>query len=261
MTEGLKKFDEISLLITHYNRSLSLERLLKDFEDKHICFNEIVVSDDCSRTEHLNHLEQLKDHYGFKLIKTEKNRGLANNINKGQRAVSSPFTLYIQEDFVPTELFCQSLINGLELIREDPKIDLIRFYAYHKHPYLKPVKNKFSEMEFHFWRCNFWQFYCYSDHPHLRRSNFPDKFGDYEEGLFSDRAEFKMVISFLQKKGKSLIHDDYQKIFTQENSALEPSQVPRKKFREWLQLTDFFLIKFIRAIYRNVKFRIDYLFL
>ena len=261
MAEEHKKFDEISLLITHYNRSLSLERLLNNFKDKHIYFNEIVVSDDCSRSEHLNHLEQLKDLFGFKLVLAEKNKGLANNINKGQRAVNSPYTLYIQEDFVPTELFYKSLIDGFSLIKEDPQIDLIRFYAYHKHPYLKPIKNNFAEMKFHFWRCNFWQFYCYSDHPHLRRSNFPEKFGDYQEGIFSDRAEFKMVISFLQKKGIALIHDDYQNLLTQENSALEPSQVSRKRFRERLQLTDFFLIKFIRTIYRNIKFRIDYLFL
>lgn len=253
-------FDEITLLITHYNRSLSLERLLKSFEDKHIRFNEIVVSDDCSKIEQLNYLEKLKDRFGIRLILTGKNKGLANNINKGQRAVKTPFTLYVQEDFIPSERFCQSLIDGFALMKEDAQIDLVRFYAYRKHPFLKPIKNGFSEMEFHFWRPNASQFNCYSDHPHLRKSSFLEKFGDYKEGIKSDRAEFKMVISFLQHKGKALIHNDYQGIFTQENSSQEPSQVARKKIKKYLQLSDSFLIKIVRIVYRNIKFRLEYLF-
>ena len=253
-------FSEISLLITHYNRSLSLERLLKAFEDKNIRFNEIIVSDDCSKTEHLNYLEQLKSRYGIKLVLAPKNGGLANNINKGQRAVTSPYTLYVQEDFIPTGKFYQSLIDGLNLIKADPEIDLVRFYAYRKHPYLKPVKNEFAEMEFHFFRPNTAQFNCYSDHPHLRRTSFLEKFGNYKEGLKSDRAEFKMVISFLKHHGKALIHNDYREIFNQENSAEEPSQVPRKKLRKHIQTTDSFMITAIRTVYRNIKYRLDYLF-
>ncbi|MEI6048266.1 MAG: glycosyltransferase [Bacteroidota bacterium] len=253
-------FGEITLLITHYNRSISLERLLKSFEEKQIRFNEIVVSDDCSKSEHLKNLEMFADRYGIRLVLTAKNKGLANNINKGQRAVKTPFTLYVQEDFTPTDLFCKSLIDGLTIIKEDEKTDLVRFYAYRKHPYLRPVKNEFAEMEFHFWCPNASQFNCYSDHPHLRKRNFLEKFGDYKEGIKSDRAEFKMVISFLQHKGKAIIHNNYQGIFIQENSSQEPSQVARKKVKKYLQLTDSFVIKFARTIYRNIKFRIEYLF-
>lgn len=255
-----KFFDEVTLLITHYNRSLSLERLLRSFENMHIYFKEIVVSDDASNTEHLNRLNRLKDRYGFKLICSDKNRGLGNNINKGQRMISSPYTLYIQEDFIPTEQFCQRLKDGLTLLREDPKIDLIRFYAYEKHPYLKSVKYGFSEMEFRFWRPSYWQFHCYSDHPHLRRSTFLGKFGNYAEGIHSDKTEFKMAISFLKGKGKALIHDDYQGIFQQKNSEQEPSQVARQKFRKYIQSQNFILIKIFRIIYRNIKARVRYLF-
>jgi glycosyltransferase involved in cell wall biosynthesis len=254
-------FGEIALLITHYNRSLSLERLLRSFEERHIGFNEIIVSDDGSKPEHIRHLEELKTRFGITLVLAAKNGGLANNINKGQRAVKSPYTLYVQEDFIPTERFRQSLTHGLALMQEDPKIDLVRFYAYRKHPYLEPVKNGFSEMKFYFWRLNTAQFTCYSDHPHLRRSNFLEKFGDYKEGIKSDRAEFRMVIQFLQHKGKSLIHDDYRDIFVQENSAQEPSQVARKKVRQQLQLSDSVMISIIRSIYRNIKYRLDYFFL
>ena len=259
MGQELFIFKEIALLVTHYNRSLSLERLLQSFIDKRVRFNEIVVSDDGSKEEHLSYLHQLKEKFGFKLICSDINRGLANNINKGQRAVNSPFTLYIQEDFIPTEQFPRRLKEGLELMKKDSQIDLVRFYAYHKHPYLKPIQYGFSEMEFHFWRPNFWQFWCYSDHPHLRKSSFLERFGNFREGLNSDRAEFKMAISFVQKKGKSIIHESFRDIFIQANSQAEPSQVPRKQFRKYLQLTDFFPIKIIRTIYRNIKFRIDYL--
>lgn len=254
-------FDQIALLITHYNRSSSLQRLLQSFENLQLRFPEIIVSDDSSNPKHVNRLNQLKEQFDFKLINSDKNRGLANNINKGQRAVSSTYTLYIQEDFIPTEQFYQRLTDGLELMKEDPQIDLVRFYAYHRHPYLKPVKDGFSEMEFHFWRPGFWQFFCYSDHPHLRRSDFLQKFDNYHEGISSDRAEFKMAISFLQKKGKAIIHENFRDIFIQENSAQEPSQVSRKQFRKYLQLTDSFLIRFIRMLYRNIKFRVDYIFL
>ena len=261
MADDLKHFSEITLLITHYNRSLSLERLLKSFEEKHLSFYEIVVSDDCSNSEHTKNLKLYEERYGIRLIRTEKNKGLANNINKGQRAVKSLYTLYIQEDFIPTDKFSRSLSDGLTLIKEYPEIDLVRFYAYRKYPYLKPLKDEFSEMRFHFWYPNTYQFNCYSDHPHLRRSNFLQKFGNYQEGIKSDRAEFKMVISFLQHKGKAIIHNDYRELFIQENSSDEPSQVHRKKLRKQIQLSESFMIKIIRSLYRNIKFRIEYLFL
>ncbi|MFH1119752.1 MAG: glycosyltransferase [Bacteroidota bacterium] len=261
MDSDSKHFSEITLLITHYNRSLSLERLLKSFSELNIIFNEIIVSDDCSKPEHINNLVLFKDRYGIIPVFAEKNKGLANNINKGQHAVKSPFTLYVQEDFIPTRYFSQRLMDGLSLMKEDAHLDLVRFYAYRKYPYLKPIGLGFSEMRFRFWAPNAYQFNCYSDHPHLRRSAFLEKFGEYKEGIKSDRAEFRMVIAFLQKKGKAVIHDDYRGIFIQENSAEEPSQVKRKKLRMQIQASEGFLIKIIRSVYRNIKFRYEYLFL
>jgi glycosyltransferase involved in cell wall biosynthesis len=257
----LFQFDQVTLLITHYNRSSSLRRLLLAFQNLKMKFGEIVVSDDGSFPEHLEQLYQLKEEFSLKLILTDKNRGLAHNLNKGQRSVSLPYTLYVQEDFIPGPLAAQRIKNGIEIMAGNPRVDLVRFYAYRKYPYLRPLEKGFSEMKFNFWKPGFWQFWCYSDHPHLRRSSFLQKFGDYQEGISSDRAEFRMAISFLQKEGIALIHEDYQHTFLQRNSELEPSRVARKKFRKYIQLTNFFLIKFIRTIYRNIKFRIDYLFL
>jgi len=253
-------FDEITLLITHYNRSSSLERLLLSFEKLKIRFHAVVVSDDYSNDDHLKKLDLLKERFNLKIIQADKNRGLANNINKGQRMVSSPFTLYVQEDFVPNPEFAERLTDGLALMEEDVEIDLVRFYSHHKHPYLNPLIKGFYEMKFHILRRGFKQFWCYSDTPHLRRSNFLQKFGDYPEGLGSDKAEFKMAISFLQNKGKAIIHEDFRNIFIHENTISEPSQVSRKGFRKYIQSTDFPLLKYLRTIYRNIKFRLKYLF-
>src|SRR5690349_1030002 len=106
MTEALSyHFPEVSLLVTHYNRSRSLERLLKRYKELNCVFGEIIVSDDGSKPEHLDYINSLKSNYTFTLVTTEKNKGLGNNINKGQDAVTKPFTLYVQEDFDPTAAF------------------------------------------------------------------------------------------------------------------------------------------------------------
>ena len=99
------KFDDVSLLITHYNRSESLESLLNAFKALNCAFDEIVVSDDGSAEFHLAKLKSLQDSFNFKLITTAKNKGLGNNLNKGQAAVTMASTLYVQEDFIPTPLF------------------------------------------------------------------------------------------------------------------------------------------------------------
>jgi len=84
MSDFKNKFDAVSLLITHYNRSASLERLLKTFAEQNIFFGEIIVSDDGSKPEYQTHLEELKKQYQFTLVTTPVNKGLGNNLNKGQ---------------------------------------------------------------------------------------------------------------------------------------------------------------------------------
>ncbi len=260
MTGKPAHFKDITLLITHYNRSSSLERLLETFHQFGVSFYEIIVSDDCSNEKHQHQLLILQGKFGFRLILSEKNRGLADNINKGQAAVKSLYTLYIQEDFVPEAKFTACLNDGYNLIKEFPDIDLVRFYAYRKFPYLKPLKWGFSEMKFSFWYPDAYQFNCYSDHPHLRHTSFPEKFGNYRVDLKSDRAEFKMAITFLQMKGKAVIHEAYRELLRQENTSKEPSQVKRLKLKQLYQLSAFFPVKVLRAVIRNVKFRIEYLF-
>ena len=250
------KFNTITLLITHYNRSLSLERLLKTFLSQDITFGDIVVSDDGSKPEHIAYIKEIQEKYGFRLITTAKNSGLGNNINKGQKAVQTPYTLYIQEDFDPFPGYKQHLNDALEIMEERKDIDLVRFYAYFKYPYLKPYRNGYSEMMFKIWYPGYRKFHCYSDHPHLRRSSFLQKFGNYREGIKGDRTEFLMALSFLKNKGKAMFYEDFKGLFDQRNSADEPSTMKRSDLRQSSNP----LISVARAIYRNIKHTSELLF-
>ncbi|TDB59801.1 glycosyltransferase family 2 protein [Arundinibacter roseus] len=249
-------FPTVTLLITHYNRSASLERLLKAFSDLRCQFGSIVVSDDGSQPEHQRKLSELQRTYFFKLVSTPKNRGLGNNLNKGQDAVNTPLTLYVQEDFVPTELFPSKLKSSIKFMQQDPSLDMVRYYAYFKYPYLRPLAEGFSYMRFSLLSWGYQKFYVYSDHPHLRRSSFFAKFGRYIEGRKGDVTEYQMMMSFLTKKGKALFYEDFQDLFIQKNSEDEPSTMKRNMLRE----SDQVFIVWARHLYRHLKFNADYVF-
>ncbi len=251
-------FPTISLLITHYNRSRSLERLLQAFRQQNISFGDIVVSDDGSKPEHQERLKEIAPAYGFRLITTPQNRGLGNNINKGQDAVTTPYTLYVQEDFDPKPGYAQHLTDALEIMDERTDVDVVRFYAYFKYPYLKPFRKGFSEMVFKIWYPGYRKFHVYSDHPHLRRTSFFEKFGRYAEGLKGDRTEFLMNLSFIKKKGKAMFYEDFKGLFDQLNTSDEPSTMTNT--RSDLKQSNNPVIVLIRAIYRNVKHTWEVLF-
>ncbi|OLY94730.1 glycosyl transferase family 2 [Cnuella takakiae] len=249
----ISKFPDITLLITHYNRSNSLANLLKSFKLLGISFGDVVVSDDGSEDEHLIVVHKLKSEFGFKLVAAPANAGLGNNINKGQNSISTPYTLYIQEDFEPTAKFQSALNNAIEIMNERMDIDITRFYAYLKYPYLKNLKNGFSEMYIPSFALNYKKIYFYSDHPHLRRSNFFSKFGKYSEGIKGDKTEYNMCLSFIRNNGKGLFYNDFQSLFIQRNSEAEPSTMVRSKISN----SNFFIIKIVRDLYRQIKYNYD----
>lgn len=248
-------FKDVTLLITHYNRSNSLERLLLAFRKLDISFEAIVVSDDGSKPEHLEKLKSYEQTYGITLVTTPQNKGLGNNINKGQDAVKTPYTLYVQEDFDPFPIFATKFANALELFRKDESLDIIRFYAYFKYPYLKPIAHGFSEMYFNILYPGYKKFYQYSDHPHLRRTTFLQKFGRYTEGVKGDVTEYNMMMSFLQHKGKGLFYEDFKGLFDQINTSDEPSTMKRNFWRE----SNNPAVWFARQLYRHYKMNKDYL--
>ena len=249
-------FKDITLLITHYNRSKSLERLLHAFEELDCYFDDIVVSDDCSSIEHLTHLRKLQNQFPFRLITAEKNMGLGNNINKGHDSVLTNLILYVQEDFVPTKEFSVHFQKGLEIFQNNKDLDIVRFYAYFKYPYLKDISSGYSEMKFKIWYPGYRKFYMYSDHPHLVRNNFLNKFGRFTELVNPDVGEYNMMLSFLQKKGKGLFFNNFQDLFLQINTSSEPSTIKRTKLRE----SKILIIILVKHLYRHIKFNFNYLF-
>ncbi len=242
-------FPEVTLLITHYNRSSSLKRLLEAFNKLNFKFGGVVVSDDGSKPEHIEQLKQLEQEHGFALVTTPKNKGLGNNINKGQDAVKTPYTLYVQEDFEPSTIFPEHFTDALRFMQEDKSLDIIRFYAYFSYPKMKTYGKGFSEMIYSDFTPDHLKFYVYSDHPHLRRSNFLEKFGRYPEGVKGDLTEYTMAISFIQKKGRGLFYNDFTQLFYQKNSEAEPSTMNRAGWREGKNP----LILALRAIYLQYK--------
>lgn len=190
-----------------------------------------------------------------RVITTPQNKGLGNNINKGQDAVKTPLTLYVQEDFVPEAIFPDKLQRMLEIFKTREDLDIIRFYAYFKYPYMKPISDGFSEMKFSIWYPGYKKFYMYSDHPHLRRSNFLQKFGRYDEGVKGDVTEYRMMMRFLKRKGKGLFYDDFKGLFDQRNNSEEPSTMKRNFWRESANP----FVTLARHCYRYIRFNWDYL--
>ncbi|RCH55125.1 glycosyl transferase family 2 [Mucilaginibacter hurinus] len=230
----MKEFKDVTLLVTTYNRSKSLKRLLDTFNKLNVRFGDMVVSDDGSKPEHLNDIKALQKEFNFRLITSPVNMGLGDNINKGQDAIQTPYTLYVQEDFEPLPAFETHFADALEFMETDKDLDIVRFYAYFKYPYTKPYGKGFSEMLFKISPLanNHIKFYVYSDHPHLRRSTFFQKFGRYKPKVNVNLSEYGMALSFIKNKGKGIFFDKFNTVFEQVNTTDEPSTVGRAAWRE-----------------------------
>ena len=243
----------ITLLITHYNRPHSLMRLLERLNALNLSFAEIIVSDDGSQAGNLKELYELQKEYNYKLLPAPENKGLGNNINKGQDKVNTEFTLYLQEDFIPTPEFREVLMNSVELFQEDPELDLIRYFSQVIYPYTKTYKKNFLQMYIPPFAMQYHKIHMYSDTPHLRRTSFFSKFGRYRENIPSDRMEYWMCVSFIQNKGKCLISTASNTLFLHVNFSEEPSTINRVM---WKQKNNF-LIRFLRNTYRQLKYNYD----
>lgn len=217
----------ISLLITHYNRSESLSILLQRLEDLQIKFFEIIVSDDCSIDKHLTRLKSLQKRFNFTLLTTPKNKGLGASLNALHNHATSDYLLYIQEDFVPGKALPAALEKGHQLLHTDPQWDLVRFYAFPwaQFPYQRKFKDGFNELLFRISPLynSHLKFFVYSDHPHLKRKDFTEKFGPYMENVKGDVTEQTMCRNFLKNNGKALFFEENQTLFEHENTEEEPA--------------------------------------
>lgn len=247
-------FDKTTLLITHYNRSASLAKLLGTLKDQQIFFRQIVVSDDASLPEHQEAIQKLQTLYQFTYVPADKNGGLGKNINKGVQAVTSEYLLYIQEDFYPTDQFLDRLIDAHQILENEIDIDIVRFFSYFKMPFQRTFNEHFSHLDLHFFAPSNKQFHIYSDHPHLRRNSYIKKFGIYPTGLRPDKTEYRMIMKFLQRKGKAIIINDHQSLLKLNNDE-EGSTYSTNFWRE----SNLFIVIWLRNIYRFLKYRYDYL--
>ncbi len=247
---SLYNLTDVTLLITHYNRSGALENLLQKFGALGVSFGDIVVSDDCSNHDHLHHVLKMQQRFGFRLVQSQRNKGLGNNANKGQAAVNTSLTLYVQDDFEPTADFVSNFESAISLMSED-KWDLIRFYFFpwDPFPYLKKYKHGFAEMLFRkqLWYMNHMKYRIYSDHPHLRKSDFNQKFGLFDESKHSDQAEYDMCLNFIAKGGKALMLNSAEAF--KQGSTREVSTMQRSSWR----LRNNLPIKMLRFLYLKYK--------
>ena len=248
-------YKDVTLLITHYNRTVSLERLLRSFQKLEISFAATVVADDGSNASQLQQLTALQQKYGFQLVTAEKNSGLAANINRGQKAAATRYILYVQEDFEANALFKKTLPEAMMAMERDKGLDLVRFFAHFRYPYLIPYTDEFEEVAIPSFATDYNKIYAYSDTPHLKRASFTDRFGLYREDLAADRMEYRMCVSFIVNKGRCLLSTDYAKLFTHTNISGEPSTTRRPP----RQTSKALHIRIARFCYRQLRYNLDLL--
>ncbi|MGI4736141.1 MAG: glycosyltransferase family 2 protein [Janthinobacterium lividum] len=158
-------FDDVTLLITHYNRSGSVQRLLETLLAQQLRFAAIVVADDGSLPAHRQRLEHLAPVYGLQLVASARNYGLGHNLNQGQAHVQTALTLYVQEDFLPTPKFGPALQQAVALMRRDAQWDLVRFFANFRYPYTTPYQGEFAAITIPPFALDYHKIYAYSDNP------------------------------------------------------------------------------------------------
>ncbi len=244
-------FKDVTLFVTHYNRSRSLRRLLSSLAGLGCTFEDTVVSDDASRPEEMAEVLKMQKEFGFRLITTPVNKGYGNCINKGMREINTPYTLYLQEDFVPFDIFPKHFADALQIMNSDASVDYIRFWAIEDMKFnLKPYGKGFSEMVYSFWNMYHTKFYQFSDTPNIRRKGFTEKFGTYREGIHGDMTDYYMAISFLHNKGKGLFFDKYDSLFEHADEH-EGSRIRSGKV-SWKQRQNV-LVKMLRFFFLRYK--------
>lgn len=159
---------KISFLITHYNRPDDLFECISSIRKLEIANSEIIVSDDASKKECIEIIQQFKVD---QLLFSNSNEGLAANINRGIKACSGEYIIYCQEDFV-LDSRVSFLINDFIELLNDNKVDMIRFTSnilFNKKISLTKNVVLIPKFSFH----NFLQnYYQYSDHPFITKKVF-----------------------------------------------------------------------------------------
>lgn len=201
-----ENFLKISFLITHYNRPLALEQCIDAIHNLKMAIKfEIVVSDDFSD---LNVLDKIKTFRYDKLILSEKNLGLAANLNKGIKACDGEFILYCQEDFLIKHDFKNVLSEVFKVLDHD--LDMVRLRANYTFPKLVQLtKNVYRIPKFSF-RNFYYNAFQYSDNPFVVNKIFYDNYGLYLENTDSDYGEAEFAIRIFKSNARiGILNKDY----------------------------------------------------
>ena len=197
----------ISILITHYKRPEKLEKCLLalkkiDFENRNV---EIIVADDGSDSKTQDFLKSLQVDT---LLLSEKNMGLASNLNKGLKACAGNYILYIQEDFIVSPDFNEVVVESVKIINEG-KLDMIRFCANYRFKHLVPISNNINRIpKFSFRNFNV-NIFQYSDNPFMATREFFEKFGYFLENTSGGYGETEYAIRILNSSAKIGISNKY----------------------------------------------------
>lgn len=236
---------KLSVLITHYNRPKALQKCLEAILKLNFnCLIELVVSDDGSEPENLRAIQQLQiDH----LVTTSKNQGLASNLNRGIKACTGDFIMYVQEDFIIKPEILNVLPESMDLI-SNGQLDMVRYRANYVFQHLIPV----SQHIFRIPRFSFKNFnintFQYSDNPFLTTRSFFESLDYFLENTSGPYGETEFAIRVLKSKAKIGIADkNYFAANTESSSVMVTTTIKRHSgFKRKLK-------RFARAVRQHVE--------
>ena len=175
---------KVSVVFITYNRPDFLVDSIKAIRNNCKYPNlELIVSDDGTKPSIEKYLDNLAID---KLAKSETNQGLGANSNKGIRAATGKYILHHQDDFecVSSEPFIE---KSIQIMKNHSDIGLVRLHHSTMFPnkidYELPDGTPYSILGFDQPKDMKNNIYIYSDHPHLKKSDFHDKSGYFTEGL------------------------------------------------------------------------------
>lgn len=231
----------ISILITHYNRLNGLRECLDAFKSLDLESIEYVVADDCSKSDVQNQLKKMNID---KLLLSDKNLGLASNLNRGIKACSGAFILYCQEDFIPKPDLKIYLEEAILLI-ENNEVDMCRLKSNYKFPQLINLSANFKLIPKFSWKNFYYNTFRYSDNPFITKQFFFNQYGYFLDNVSGAYGENEYAIRIMNSNARIAISN--RQLFTNNNSteSVITHGVSRKK-RSFMKKLG--VHKFLRAV-------------
>tara|TARA_B100000686_G_scaffold349563_1_gene443252 strand:+ start:2141 stop:2947 length:807 start_codon:yes stop_codon:yes gene_type:complete len=223
------KHPKVSVVFITYNRPDFLVESINGIKNNCKYPNlELVVSDDCTKPSIEKHLDNLAID---KISKSKTNQGLGANTNKGIRAASGEYILHLQDDFecISTEPFIE---KSIQIMQTHSDIGLVRLH----HSTMFPNKidyelsdgTPYSILEFDQPKDMKNNIYIYSDHPHLKKSDFHDKSGYFTEGLKVGETEDDFCKRFNLNRNYK-VATLWRTDFFKNNGLLKSTRKPTKR--------------------------------